>query len=121
MAAAWPSGLPQTPLLPVRQRHLPNYVQFEPDNGPPRRRRRSTKRRIIQTVSIELTGAQCALLQTFYETTLADGTLSFDWTDAIQDTAAEFMFVEPPDLAQWTGATDPDDRLYTVTLDLEVV
>jgi len=120
-AGSWPSGLPQLPLVGVAEEHLANYIESDVDAGPPKRRRNTTKRRIIQTVSLEFTGAQYAIFKTFYQDTLEDGALTFDWTDAVDDTAVEFRFAEPPQVGQWTPAPDPDDRFYTLTLKLEVM
>ena len=68
-----------------------------------------------------LTGTQYATLKTFYEDTLLDGSLTFDWTDAITDAAAELRFVTPPTVSQWTPAPAVADRRYTMTLDLEIM
>lgn len=120
-AGSWPPTLPQIPAVGVGEESLPNFIESEVDQGPPKRRRRTSKGRKIQTVSLELTGAEYALLMTFYEDTLLDGSLTFDWTDAINDTATEFRFVNPPKITQWTAAPDPDDRIYNITLELEVM
>jgi hypothetical protein len=120
-AGTWPPTLPQLPDIGVSEEVQPNTVETEVDSGPSRIRRRSTKRRVFQTAPMTLTGAEYALLKTFYEDTLLDGTLTFDWTDVMTGTAAEFRFVSPPVPQMWAPALDPDNRWYTVTLELEVM
>jgi hypothetical protein len=120
-AGTWPATLPQIPDIGVSEEIQSNVVASEVDSGPPKLRRRSTKRRVFQTVPITLTGAQYATLRAFYEDTLLDGTLTFDWADALTDVATEFRFVSPPKPDMWTAAPNPDDRMYTINLELEVM
>jgi len=93
MASAWPATLPQCPILNAfseqRQR---NVASFKPDVGPPKMRRRSTAVGVPTSVAFRMTNAQVLTFNTFYETTLFDGTLPFDWPHPITKVAYTWMF-----------------------------
>jgi hypothetical protein len=93
MAAAWPASLPQCPILNAfseqRQR---NVRSFNPDVGPPKMGRRSTAVGVKTNTAWRMTNAQVITFNTFYETTLADGTLPFDWPHPITKVSYTWMF-----------------------------
>jgi hypothetical protein len=65
-------------------------------------------------MTFSLTDAQLDTLLSFHDTTLALGSLAFDWVDPRDGSAAEFRFLEPP---QTVGKIGPD--LFKVTIALE--
>ncbi len=119
--ASWPVSLPQQQFLGLQIQYEPNVLEFEVDAGPAKRRRRSSKGRTYLRTDIELRGDQLAVFETFYDTTLVSGTLAFDWTHPATDAAASFRFQRKPAWTLVVPATDPDDRCYQGSLDLELL
>ena len=93
MATPWPATLPQCPVLngfsEQRQR---NVVAFTPDVGPPKMRRRSTASSTLTSVAYRMTKTQLDAFNTFYETTLADGSLPFDWRHPVTGVTYTWVF-----------------------------
>ena len=89
----WPAGLPQCPILngfsEQRQR---NVVAFEPEVGPPKMRRRSTAVGVLTSIAYRMTVAHVSTFNTFYEDTLEDGSLPFEWDHPITGTTYDWMF-----------------------------
>jgi len=108
MTAAWPSTLPQCPILQSfsEERQL-NTIAFNPDVGTPKTRRRSTAVSTLTGVGFKFTTAQRATFNTFFETTLADGTLPFTWAHPITKVSYTWMFKpnEVPKLERMTPST----------------
>ena len=82
--AVWPASLQQS--FPLETLEVAGDVRLrtEMDVGTAKLRRRSSgviRRYQIPADRFIFTNAQKATLETFYETTLAGGTLPFDWTD----------------------------------------
>jgi hypothetical protein len=102
----WPGGLPQSPLLAATKEALADNVVRSPmDTGPAKVRRRATAGVRKMTLESLMTTAQVATLDTFFTTTLLDGSLPFDWTSPRTGATVTFMFTGPPDWgtagAQW--------------------
>lgn len=78
--SAWPATIPQCPILNgLAEQRQRNVASFPPDVGPPKLRRRSTAAAVQTTVVFKMSNAELVDFNTFYETTLADGTLPFTW------------------------------------------
>lgn len=75
-----------------------NVIKTDMETGAPKRRRRFTAVPETFTCSVVLTGAQCAVLNTFVVTTLAD-VLPFDWKDFRSGGAATYVFNKRPTYA----------------------
>lgn len=95
--ATWP--LPSKPLhLGFRRQDVPNTLRTPTDlPGAPAKVRR------LATASIEhidgdmiLTDSEYATLMGFFRSTLADGSLSFDWTDPHDGTSVTMRFRDRP-------------------------
>lgn len=116
--AAWPGTLPQLVGWSGYQRRIQDTrIRTNMDAGPPKVRSRFTARVDQQDLPVvHFTKAQWVLLDTFYTTTLAQGTLPFDMTDPLTNTTKSFRFVKPPVFGQMLG---PDT--IPVTLPLEVL
>ena len=119
MPNIWPAGLPQKQLAGLSETGKTNVVEFQTDAGPFKRRRISTKRKIVQRTLMELTGAQKVIFDAFYADTLGGGVESFEWSDFLLDTTVEFRFVSEPVWTQTVPAASADGRLYEGTLELE--
>lgn len=89
----WPGTLPQKPLSGSWSR-VPqiNNVAFEPAVGPPIVRRRGSVRTHMVRGRFGMSQAQIVTFETFYETDLKDGSLSFDWVDPETGVTASWRF-----------------------------
>jgi hypothetical protein len=88
----WPSTLPQCPIMNFSEQRQRNVVAFEPDVGPPKMRRRSTAVAVTTSVTFRMSTTQLAAFNTFYETTLSDGVLPFDWAHPVTKVTYSWMF-----------------------------
>lgn len=81
MVATWPATLPQVPLGrgDFVEHRQPNVVSFKPSVGPSKGRRRSTAASTLCDVTFLFTQAEYADFNEFFDATLADGTLPFEW------------------------------------------
>lgn len=81
MVASWPSNLPQAPLgrSDFVEQPQPNIVSFKPSIGPSKARRRSTAASTMCDMTFVFTESEYADFEEFFRTTLADGTLPFEW------------------------------------------
>jgi hypothetical protein len=115
--AVWPISLPQSPLmLQGFQETLPNTViRTEMDVGPPKVRQRATAGIRAFTMIVQMTKAQVATLDTFYVSTLAGGSLPFDWTHPRTGAAATYRFVRPPICVPLA------DDLWQARMELEIL
>ena len=94
----WPSGLPQNVEVSGYQGKLPKgFIETEMEAGPPRRDRKSRGGE-AETIGcvIWIADTDKATLDSFYNTTLKDGTLKFDWVHPIGQAAATMEFIDPP-------------------------
>lgn len=99
--ASWPSSLPQKPLADsYAESATPVTVRTDMDVGLPKVRRRYTAEIRQYGLRLLLTTAQVATLETFYITTLAHGSLTFDWLNPRTQAAATFRMVNRPGYEQ---------------------
>jgi hypothetical protein len=93
MATPWPATLPQCPILNgLSEQRQRNVAAFQPDIGPPKMRRRSTAASVLTSVVFKMSTTQLTAFNTFYETTLSDGTLPFDWAHPVTKVNYTWMF-----------------------------
>ena len=79
MAGIWPTTLPQAPELSSFDDRYPNrLITSEMDTGDTKVRRRG-KKGWTASATYYLTSAQLDILQAFFEDTIKDGALCFDW------------------------------------------
>lgn len=103
MAQAWPSGVPEWALAgSLSERVEVNVAEFQPEVGPPVRRRRTSVPTTLLSFEQVLTPAQYATLYSWYTSTLKDGSLSFNLTHPRTGTATECVFVSPPEYSEQT-------------------
>jgi len=116
--AVWPVTLPQSASWQgYARRIVDSRVRTQMDAGPPKMRPRYRAAIVEHDVPVMyLTKAQWVLLETFYSSTLLNGTMPFDWTDPVSGAAVSFRFKTPPQLG---GMLGPDT--IPVTLNLEVM
>lgn len=97
MAETWPSGLQQF----LNENGFgyetgTTSIRTENEIGPAKVRRIMTKSTDSMTCSINVTTAQYAILNHFYDITLNGGVKSFNFVHPLEGTLAEFRMVEPP-------------------------
>lgn len=92
---SWPGSLPQDPVWNALQATGPNsgWIRTQMDVGPAKERRRSTTSpRVYQMTLAQVTEAQLATFETFFESTLQMGTLAFDMNDPITGASKSWRF-----------------------------
>lgn len=95
---AWPATLPASPLVNGFSESAPNTsLRTEMDQGPAKIRQRTTAAVRNITARFVLNNAQVADLETFFTTTLAGGSLGFDFTHPRTGVLETARFVTPPD------------------------
>jgi hypothetical protein len=100
----WPEDLPQSPLTDGLQETLAdNLLRTKMEQGPDKRRRRSTDAPAKITAQFLLDTAQCAVLETFYGETLAGGAKRFRFTHPRRGTLVFCRFTQPPEYAALNG------------------
>lgn len=116
--AVWPGTLPQNVSWQgYARRIVDSRVRTQMDAGPAKMRPRYRAAIIEHDTPIQyFTKAQWVLLETFYSTTLLNGTMPFDWLDPVTGATVSFRFKTPPQLG---GMLGPDT--IPVTLNLEVM
>lgn len=83
-APSWPSTLPQRPQSDgYERRPKSSVIAFETEVGPGKRRRRSSVRMMLVSATFRIDGSQLSTFETFFRSTLADGTLVFQWADPV--------------------------------------
>ncbi len=117
---AWPASLPQSAFLKVAEVRQSAVIRTAMDSGPAKLRRRFTAAVRNLDVAMFLDGTQKATFDTFFNTTLAEGALSFDWTDPVTDSTISMRFREPATWNQIRTGTVAN-RLWQADLALEVL
>lgn len=115
----WPSELPQVQDSDVKESVTSNIASFAVSQGPPKRRRKSTRNRVIQTFGLQITGEEVAILKGFYNTTLNGGIDTFTWQDAITDASASFRFNSEPEYKLIVPGATAAKRIYECSIELE--
>lgn len=97
MAAVWPGTLPQYVLEAGYQETLEDQtVESQMDTGPAKVRRRFTNSVRRFQVTIQCDEVQAADFEAFYLTTLAGGSLPFEWVHPRTRAIRTFRFKKPP-------------------------
>lgn len=105
MSTIWPVALPQAPLVSGFGEKPPETtIRTQMDTGAAKVRQRTTAgARPMDTVFL-MTTAQVATFETFFNTTLSGGSLSFEWTHPRTGTTGTFRIKSTPDYKP-VGAT----------------
>ncbi len=91
------------------------YVSDPSEVGRNRRRARFTRVLHAWTYDLDLTAAEKVILDTFYETTLSNGVLTFNWTHPLSGTSYEVRFIGRPQ------ETDSRTSGYRVQVGIEEI
>jgi len=120
--ASWPASLPQSLFYALTRTRQSGALRSETDTGPAKQRARFTATaKRFEDASMKMTGAQLTVFYDFFEDTLGEGAASFTWIDPITDVSATLRFMAAPQDVMLAGAVDPDERIYNVTLPLELL
>jgi hypothetical protein len=120
--AAWPASLPQKAFLVASDTRQQASLRSEMDQGAPKKRKRFTAAIRNLTLKMILTGTQRATFDTFYITTINEGTDSFTILDPVDDATITVSFKSPPTWKLIPGSGPAVvDRQWESILDLEVL
>lgn len=117
----WPATLPQTPPIDGVQIAGPrnSFTRVEMSAGPPQQRRTSTAAPRPATLTFtHLTAAQIATFESFFETDLESGALSFTMPHPITDASETWRFTQTGTPYSISHATR---SLYQLTITLEML
>lgn len=113
----WPASLPQSPLQQGYEEGFKNtFIRSESESGFAKRRRRFTTSPKKLNTSFLLTGAQVTTFESFFDTDLEGGALSFTFTNPRTSGIVTVALVETPEPVTAVG---PDD--YILRLKLEIL
>ena len=105
--ASWPGTLPQYVFEQGYTEKLNDQsIESSVDVGTPKIRRRYTKQIRTFTVQMRLTPTQKTTFETFWQTTLAGGSLPFDWVHPSTRTAQTFRLRKPAPSFSSIGGID---------------
>jgi hypothetical protein len=115
--ATWPATLPQAVIGRGFSETLPDLVLRTPvESGPAKSRRRLSYNVRPTTATIIVTQAQAAIFDTFYNTDLEGGALSFDWISQRTGAAVSLRFTGVPKI------TNLSKRAYwEIAMQLEIL
>lgn len=116
----WPGSLPQDTFRQLDLEPEDNRLRTQMDSGPVKMRRRFTAVPIKKRHSMTLRGDDFQTFKNFYETTLKDGTLRFDWTDPVDGTTVEMRFVTPYTASLAAGGS-ANERVWEINMNLEIM
>jgi len=114
MSIIWPTTLPQDMIEQGLSAPFPdNVIHKTMEVGPPKLRRRDTSAPWPVTGSVILTYDEFATFTTFFNTTIASGSLAFDWKHPLTQAAAECTFKKVP-------TPTPQNGLIKLSMELEM-
>jgi hypothetical protein len=95
----WPPGssgnpFPQRAFIGARQSFGPGVVFFQTSSGPGKMRRKGTRQQEFHSTPMEMTGAQLNVFNTWFTTTLLQGSLPFTWVNMFTGLPARYRFKE---------------------------
>lgn len=115
MPEVWPIDLPQDPLTAgYSDVERSTTIRSDMGYGPAKVRRRAIVPMRDITYQFLMSQAQVASLNTFYDTTLKGGTLTYDFEDYINGGSVELRMKTPP-------VTQPSGPDFSVRLFVEVM
>ena len=101
---AWPNTLPLEPLLKDYQEKKQNHlIRTEMDSGHFKLRAKTTKGIDEISVGYYMTAAQVEILEQFYQVTLGNGVLPFNYTHPRKGEVAQVRFKNEPQITALNG------------------
>jgi hypothetical protein len=118
--AVWPAELPEYPLVQgYTRKPQAARVRSAVDAGPAKVRRRFTAKVRNVTYLVTLTKAQLAIFWDFYDNTLAEGSLPFNWVDGVTGAPAVLRFAD--DEPSEAPANGNEPGYLTISMPLEIL
>lgn len=117
--AVWPASLPQSPFIGLSHTRVDAVVRSPVSVGPFKTRRRATVAIQPVGVPIVLTNPQRTTFDTFYITTLIEGSDTFDWKDPVDGSTVTLAFESPPLWASFS--TDQDGPIWRTVMPLLIL
>jgi len=111
----YPTTLNQDFLLGSSIEFQSNTITSATGVGPPKLRRRYTTVFDKITTPVKYTSAELVIFRTFFNTTLLNGSLKFDWKDPDTGTLKTYQFMNPP------AFTASGNKIWSGTLTLTEV
>jgi len=119
--AVWPVSLPQYFELGVQDTRQQGFIRSTTDTGPYKQRKRFTATARFLAGSMLLTGSERATFETFYKTTISEGTDAFDFIDPIDFSTVSARFTQPPSLSAISGGDTATTVQWRMDIMLEVL
>lgn len=118
--AVWPPGLPQIQRIGLTDRRRLSAIITPVDAGPVQMRQRFTNVSRDVDIPLELNNVQRQIFDPFFVTTIAGGTLPFDWEDPVDDSVVSFRF-RNAEFPQFTLSVNATGRIWVCTMALELL
>lgn len=103
--ATWPASLPQYMELGMTDMRQQGFMRSPNDTGPAQQRKRFTATTRTLTGTMLFSAAQRSTFETFYTTTISEGSAEFDFTDPKDDATVSARFVEVPEFRALVGGS----------------
>lgn len=115
MAIVWPPALPDMLLIGWSESFEERRVRTQTETGPAKVRQRYTAGVRNLSLPMALTPAQLAILDTFFHTDTAGGSLRFEWQHPRTGATYEMRFLSAPQFAE------SDRGLYRGVIEVEAL
>jgi hypothetical protein len=119
--AIWPGTLPQYFEVGVQDTRQQGFIRSQTDTGPYKQRKRFTATARFLSGTMLFTGTERATFETFYKTTISEGTDEFDFIDPADFSTVSVRFVQPPTLSAVAGGGTAGTAQWRIDLALEVL
>lgn len=115
----WPGSLPQYMELDLSETRQQGFIRSSNDTGPAKQRRRFTATSRYLTGTMVMSKAQRDTFETFYTTTISEGSDEFDMGDPLDFSVKSMRFREAPEMKLLTSGGDGGH--WRVSLSLEIM
>ena len=119
--ATWPATLPQAQFVGLADLKTSGMLRTQMDIGPAKSRRRFTATVRNVDVPIIVDNDHRETFDSFFDGTIGDGSLPFDWTDPVTDNVVSFRFRNAPSFRLLRGDPGRSKRHHIATLQLEIL
>jgi hypothetical protein len=119
--AIWPGTLPQYFEVGVQDTRQQGFIRSQTETGPYKQRKRFTATSRFLSGTMLLTGTQRATFETFYKTTLSEGTDEFDFIDPADFSTVSVRFAAVPTLSGVAGGGTAGTAQWRMDMALEVL
>jgi hypothetical protein len=119
--AIWPGTLPQYFEVGVQDTRQQGFIRSQTETGPYKQRKRFTATSRFLSGTMLLTGTQRATFETFYKTTLSEGTDEFDFIDPADFSTVSVRFAAVPILSGVAGGGTAGTAQWRMDMALEVL